>query len=836
VSGIREGISIRGLAVEPGNSDVVYAAGEINSWQWAGRDMWGVGFDRTKGSVYKSTDAGLHWKEIWFGDDLARYVLIDPTDVDTLYLSTGIFDREAANSDPATRTPGGVGVLKSSDGGETWLEANDGIENLYVGSLAIHPEDPQILLAAAGNVTYNQGSGVYLTRDGAEHWEKVIEGSGFFMAVDFVPGDPVTAYAAAGHSPFYRSLDDGQTWEAMTPGDHGWGPPGFRVALPIDMQVDPRDPDRVFVNNYGGGNYLSADGGRSWTSASNGYSGAEIWDVAVDPSNPAAVYANGRSGLFASLDGGVSWDGINPVNPTIQDGPQIVIDPDNPAHLLASEGQFGWTFESRNAGRTWTNVVNLHELEPGGQVPTHLQSGVHAIAFAPSDPARVYAGLNTWGCATDPRRERCVDPTVYSLMASQNGGRTWSPILSEAIEHLPVFDVLVHPAEPEAVWLATGSAGVLYTGDGGVTWEPRSSGLASSAITSLAMHADNPDILYAGTADRGVYKSEDGGSSWRRSGAGMDANEPVRALLLDPIRPNVLYAGSSFSGVYLSEDAGATWRQLNDGLRTRAIRSLAISSDGETLYAATIGEGVFRLSTHAQDYFDSLAPAPTPTSPPTALPTQDANAAPIVIDGMAGDWADVQVSGTDPAGDQSPGSPDLGEIRAVNDSRFFYLHVHLHETGDTNHYDVLLDVNGGDYDYQLSFWPEENQGRFATFPVTAGMQPLDGVEAAQAEVIEVKMPLSAVGDRPVRRFFVQTFLGASAGDQAPDLAAATLSQAPAPTNTPTDAPRAAPTSAQSTEQTAEPASTSGGLPCLGGALPLAPLGLIWHRRRQRRGR
>jgi hypothetical protein len=116
------------------------------------------------------------------------------------------------------------------------------------------------------------------------------------------------------------------------------------------------------------------------------------------------------------------------------------------------------------------------------------------------------------------------------------------------------------------------------------------------------------------------------------------------------------------------------------------------------------------------------------------------------------------------------------------------------------------------------------------------MQPLDGVEAAQAEVIEVMMPLSAVGDRPVRRFFVQTSFGASAGDQAPDLAAATLSQAPAPTNTPTDAPRAAPTSARSTEQTPEPASTSGGLPCLGGALPLAPIGLIWHRRRQRRGR
>jgi len=684
VSGIRDGISIRGLAVEPGNSDVVYAAGEVSSWAWAGRNMWGVGFDRTKGSVYKSTDAGLHWKEIWFGDDLARYVLIDPTDVDTLYVSNGIFDREAANSDPAARTPGGVGVIKSTDGGLTWSAANQGIENLYVGSLSMHPEDPKILLAAAGNVTYNQGSGVYLTQDGGESWRKVIQGRGFFMAVDFVPGDPVVAYAAAGHSPFYRSLDGGQTWEAMTPGEGGWGPSGFRVALPIDMQVDPKDRDRVFVNNYGGGNYLSTDGGRTWISASVGYTGAEIWDVAAHPTNPAMVYANGRSGAFASLDGGYSWQGINPVNPTIQDGPQIVIDPGDPAHILASEAQFGWLFDSRDNGLTWRNVLNLHDLEPQNQVPTHQQSGFHALAFAPSNPDRVYGGLSTWACATDPRREKCLEPTLLSLMVSEDGGRTWSRAETEAIEKLSVLDIAVHSSDSNAVWLATGSVGVFFSGDGGETWEPRSSGLTASTITSLAIAPDQPDVLYAGTADRAVFKSEDAGQSWHRSGVGMDANEPIRTLLVDPLRPNVLYAGSLFNAVYVSEDAGATWRQLNDGLRTRAIRSLAISSDGETLYAATLGEGVFRLSTHPQDYFDSLQPAPTPTSPPAALPAQDANAA--------------------------------------------------------------------------------------------------------------------------------------------------------PTDIPADVARAAPTSAQSTEQTPEPGSTSGGLPCLGGALPLAPLGLLWHRRRQRMGR
>jgi hypothetical protein len=48
-------------------------------------------------------------------------------------------------------------------------------------------------------------------------------------------------------------------------------------------------------------------------------------------------------------------------------------------------------------------------------------------------------------------------------------------------------------------------------------------------------------------------------------------------------------------GVYVSADGGASWHPINDGLSTRAVRHLAISTNGKVLYAATSGEGVFRL-------------------------------------------------------------------------------------------------------------------------------------------------------------------------------------------------------------------------------------------------
>lgn len=101
----------------------------------------------------------------------------------------------------------------------------------------------------------------------------------------------------------------------------------------------------------------------------------------------------------------------------------------------------------------------------------------------------------------------------------------------------------------------------------------------------------------------------------------MDANEPITTLVIDPSRPQVIYAGSYRSGVFLSEDGGTRWRRINNGLQMRAVMSLSITGDGETLYAGTTGGGAFRLSTHDQAYFDSLAPTPTAIAP-TVIPSE----------------------------------------------------------------------------------------------------------------------------------------------------------------------------------------------------------------------
>jgi hypothetical protein len=128
-------------------------------------------------------------------------------------------------------------------------------------------------------------------------------------------------------------------------------------------------------------------------------------------------------------------------------------------------------------------------------------------------------------------------------------------------------------------------------------------------------------VLYAGTYADGLFKSADGGATWKQSSAGMDPNEPIFALVVDPVHTHVVYAGSLRSGVFVSQDGGGAWRPLTQGLRNRTIRGLALAADGQTLYAATHGGGVYRLSTLSQTQFDALAPAPAPAPTEAALNT-----------------------------------------------------------------------------------------------------------------------------------------------------------------------------------------------------------------------
>jgi photosystem II stability/assembly factor-like uncharacterized protein len=573
----REGISFRGLTVDPRDSTIVYAAAEISSFAWAGREVRGREFDLTKGVVYRTTDAGEHWAAIWRGDNLARYIWINPRDPDVIYVSTGIFDREAANSDPRRNLPGGVGVVKSTDGGRTWqvLGRANGLTNLYIGTLFMHPKNPDVLLAGAGNNAYPEDAGVFLSTNGGETWKNTVRGANIH-SVEFALPDPQIAYAA-GIDAVYRSQDGGSTWRRVSHGD-SWGPPGIQAGFPIDLQVDPRDADRLFANNYGGGNFLSEDGGRTWMVASRGYTGAQVRDIAVDRGT-GQVFAAARSGLYLSTDKGGEWRGLAYPPAAGIEWYVVAIDPSDSGNVLAASNAMGVIVQRQ--GERWCQV----SARPGPRMSWR------AIAFAPSDPTIIYAGTSAFYSAGTFDDEM----SAGGIYVSEDGGSTWRQANDANSTSANVAALAVDPHNPKVVYAATCNRGLLKSTDGGQRWQTIGIGQRVRGVRALAIDPRDSQIFYAGLRDGGVWKSLSGGESWQHSSSGMDPEASVTDIVLDPTNSQVLYAADIRTGVYRSEDGGKLWVRINEGLRTRAVNALSISSDGRTLYAATEGEGVFRL-------------------------------------------------------------------------------------------------------------------------------------------------------------------------------------------------------------------------------------------------
>jgi len=117
-----------------------------------GRRVYAVG----DSEIFRSDDAGETWitcAEIrsWPAQATSRLV-VDPRNPDHLALATR-----------------GGGVLLSQDGCSTWAQSNIGLSSLFVNSIAIDLNDPDILYAGTDG-------GAYISFDGGQTWGQVNDG------------------------------------------------------------------------------------------------------------------------------------------------------------------------------------------------------------------------------------------------------------------------------------------------------------------------------------------------------------------------------------------------------------------------------------------------------------------------------------------------------------------------------------------------------------------------------------------------------------------------------------------------------------------------------------
>jgi len=597
-----EGRSWRGITVDPNNSSVVYVAGEVSSWMFDG-----VG-GQTLGEVYKSTDAGESWNLIWTGDNLARYVWVDPRNSARLYVTTGIFDRDPANSDKDNGVWGGVGILRSDDGGITWevINAKNGLDGIIVPSLFIHPENPDFLIASTTGPfggPFLETSGVYATYDGGNTWEQILQNpEGGMEAVEIAEADPSVWYAAGNveekGAMIWRSDDAGESWQKF-PIRTQHRAAGF----PIDLQVDPRDPYRIFDNNYGGGNFLSEDGGETWVDASRGYTGVSILGIGVAPWDGNIVFAN----EFQSNDAGETWMGLGGHAAAFDFAPSE--SGSEMPHLIAADWET--LVHSYDGGKSWVDFTIMWEIGKeidAGRVPEGA-TPMRAFAFAPSNSEIVYAGFANQGCFGDVPWNCPLPSPRFSR--SSDGGYSWEAVEGTPFEGVGITALDVHPRNPQKVYAAT-AIGLFLSEDGGFNWRqlqglrevtrhlPRGAEPSPGEtfiVYDVLIDPFDDRVIYAATLEYAVWRSSDGGETWTQAAAGMDPNEQMFALLADPNRPGVLYASTSLSGVFVTTDGASSWRKLGEGLDFFNMKDMTLSADGSVLYVGTGGRGVYRLGT-----------------------------------------------------------------------------------------------------------------------------------------------------------------------------------------------------------------------------------------------
>src|SRR6476661_1214786 len=297
------------------------------------------------GGVWMSSDAGMTWKAIFDKQPVSSIgsIAVAPSDPNVIYVGSG-------EANIRGNVGAGNGIYKSTDAGKTWTQVWN--QQGQIGTMVVHPKNADIAYAAVLGHAFgpNPERGVYRTQDGGKTWQQVLKKDADTGASDVAidPSNPNTLFAGFWQarrfpwdlqsggpgSGLYLSRDGGDTWKQLTA--HGlpdgiWGKVGVAVA--------PSDDRRVYalIEAEKGGLFRSDDGGDSWTLINPSHAVRQrAWyytTLTVNPQNENDVWFPQVS-MLRSIDGGRTIDYVRDV--PHGDNHDVWMDPRNPRRMIVA--------------------------------------------------------------------------------------------------------------------------------------------------------------------------------------------------------------------------------------------------------------------------------------------------------------------------------------------------------------------------------------------------------------------------------------------------------------------------------------------------------------------
>jgi photosystem II stability/assembly factor-like uncharacterized protein len=341
----------------------------------------------------------------------------------------------------------GLFMLRGDDERREWRTDGPLLDGWAIYHATVDPRDGTVF-AAANHVVY--GPTVQRSTDGARTWRRSkkiglpVESGLTLQATWHVePGpaaQPDTLYLGGDPGVLFRSDDRGETWHVNRgllehPTRGGWFPGAGGMSC-HSVQVDPRDPRRIYVAITSAGVFRSDDEGESWTPINSDLVAEFLGDPHADvghcphkllmhPARPDRLWQQNHFGVYFSDDHGDSWVRVDGNGLPSGFGFPIVLDPADPEKVYVipeRSPEYHYSpdgrpavYRTRDSGATW-------ELMADG-LPAQGWMAVLREASA-SDAESVYFGTQSGSFFALTHGDRWVEavrhlPPILSVEVTQ---------------------------------------------------------------------------------------------------------------------------------------------------------------------------------------------------------------------------------------------------------------------------------------------------------------------------------------------------------------------------------------------------------------------------------
>ena len=360
------------------------------------------------------------------------------------------------------------------------------------------------------------------------------------------------------------------------------------------IAIDPYDSTYLYAGSWNGdGFFASEDGGETWlvgAENSGWFRNLEVYDIDIDPNDPATIWVANNHYVDVSHDFGLTWKTFFFAEDEGRFCYAVKVDPHDVTGNTVYAGtggpdgtdELGVLYKTFDGGDNWFKMENTFP-------PDYQPYNIWDIDVNPSVPDEIWA----------TSRKAGLSPEGRIFMTMNGGNQWWSWNMARWFDgefyYFSFLDeILVHPQQPNLIFSADGY-GILRKQDGTNTATGWSWVTDQGGSRALCIAPADPYTLYAGFIDR-IGKSTDDGTSWDY----YDRPGEFLCLAADPFAPDILFGGDLNHGVFKSSDGAESWEPKNTGIKANQVFATDVSPVNTDRFIAGTLAGVYLQNGGAQ--------------------------------------------------------------------------------------------------------------------------------------------------------------------------------------------------------------------------------------------